>query len=338
LGVTPLLLGALLVAGLGTHATDDDPRNTSDAYYDAVNNAECLAHHEEDGFIPFGFGFVDPYTKLPINESINLQVRIKHITEYEGPHQVTDMSVTIDTSLAPNVEIDAAIGEDQALNTEARLAHRESLEETLLLQHGAYEGKVTARVVETDPPLSKLGMPGTLTLDAAGMKRSSDSGSLSMDLDHGFFQDRSPGNHTFAVTWETPLGSPLVPMEAHVEMEIWINHTTPTEFTFPAPKKVLNYVGHETIVDIPVRITSEEPALLDFRIRGVAFWEHMPGDGAPLDHGVYYRFMTLEVEGSDQAELQADRTLSIPAPAVLVWVLLALGLLAGARRLHNRPT
>lgn len=322
LGTIPVMFAVAMAAGIHAEGSGD-PRNTSDEYFDAVNNAQCMEHHMEDGFVPFGFGLVDRYTQLPVGEPVDLQMRINHATSYT-PHNVHDIFVVVDTEDAPNVEVQAGIGEDLEEAWITQVEDGGAFQTTFEVESGAHTGQVRATVVATDPPLDALG-PGELTIRVAD-KTASGEGEAHLRLDHEHFEAYGPGEQELEVIWHGPASALASMSEATIELELEIGYDqNTTRFAFPVGG-TLRTMGDVVIVSIPVVMQSHEPALLDFEIRANAFWEHVSGDGAPEDKGVFHRFMTLSVTGGDEAVVAGDaQPREIPQGPLVV--LVAVGLL-----------
>lgn len=300
LGTIPLILAATMAVGIQADGADD-PRNTSDEYFDAVNNAQCMEHHVEDGFVPFGFGFVDTYTQLPIGEPIDIQVRLDHTTQY-APHQVESISVIVDNKEAPNIDIQGEIGEDHQESWSQELEDDEAFQAAFEVYDGAHAGEVSARVVKTDPPLDLVD-PGELTVQVEGRSATGD-GEATLRLGHEHFFDHGPGEQDLEVVWRAPGPGvagfvPLMTATLEIDLEIEYDLNI-TRFTFTTDD-ILRSKDDHVVVSIPVVIESHEQALLDFEIRGNTYWEHVPGDGASQNSGTFYRFITLEVTGGDEA-------------------------------------
>ncbi len=316
LGATALSSVAFLLALGAVAQIADDPRNTSDEYFDAVNDAQCYEHHLEDGFIPFGYRFTPAYSQLPVGEVVPVEVQIRHVTQYTV-HEVWDMTVTVNTEEAPAVDIITPdLPEDIEDRWEDTLQHNDEISSgEIYIGAGASGGRFEARVVETDPPLHTIGVPGTLELNADG-RTEEGAGEVAMDLDRDFFQSRGLGNYTFATAWRSPESQ--APISATVEMNLTVTFTPEAkEVTFASEDLVLRDVpppGERTVVVIPLRISeqTDEPQLLDFDIRATARWEHQAEDDAPLDDGIYHRFLTMQVIGGD--ELIEARQLEAPSP------------------------
>jgi hypothetical protein len=324
-----LLLAGVLVSVV-TVAQMGDPRNESPEYWDAVNDAQCFEHHLEDGFIPYGFRFANSYSQLPIGKTVPITVQIRHITNYLGPHQVKDMTVTINTEDAPNVHI---MTDDIPENIEITdgpitLGHGEVQEwGPVFIGSGASQGYFRVAIDQISyggvaAPLDAAGLQGQLILQAGSRVVEVRDTQAEIFMGKDFFEAGGRGNYTFSVEYRAH--NAMVPTEVTLDMELFVTfEPDATEVTFGDPsREALTAVGHVAEITIPVRIISEDEALIDFRIRANAFWPHDPGDGAPLDDGIYYRFLTMRVVGGDELVEVAQQEAPVPVGVVNLYNLL----------------
>jgi hypothetical protein len=323
-GLAAIVVVAFLLT-VGVVAQLGDPRNESPEYWDAINDAQCFEHHLEDGFIPFGFRFANAYSQLPIGETVPITVQIRHITNYEGPHQVLDMTVTVNTEDAPNVQIvtDDIPDDIEMTDGPITMTHGDVQEwGPIFIGSGASAGHFRVQITDINvggvpAPLDAAGMQGLLILQAGNRQIEVRDTEAEIPLGKDFFEAGGRGNYTFSAEYRSD--NAMLPIEVTLEAELVVTfEPDATEVTFGEPTRpVLAAVGHMAEITIPVRITSEDEALIDFRIRANAFWEHQAGDGAPLDDGIYYRFLTMRVVGGDELIETAQQEAPTPVGGVV---------------------
>lgn len=305
-----LLLGALVLIFLTTAAAtglaqaNQDPRNISEDYYDAVDDALCMAHHEDEGFRPVDLSLVNRYSMLPIGEPVDLEVRMRN----PWLHQVLDLSVTINTTDAPDIEV---ITGDRPPNLEndnveatLKAGASNGIEEVLPVQENASLVRVYADLLESgiegtigqDPPQVHVAIEKRSTFEDADTERAE------VALDKDTINKQGFGAYTARI-WVTS-GAEGLDQEYKIRYGLFVNYnaTTETEFTFFSGDAVALREGESFTFKVPVIIHGEGENLLDFRGQVRTNFNHPPGTNA-ADDGTFLRFTSMRVEGGDQLVL-----------------------------------
>lgn len=328
LAVAAIFAVSLFVA-TGLAQVSKDPRNDADEYFDAVNGAKCYAHHGGEGFQPMDIRLVERYSQLPMGEEVPLTMRVEHNSRIGQTVQA--MSVVVDTSNAPNVEV---VHEDMVEDLEETKvvtvpANAAPMSESFEVMDGASEIFVGARVVgepfgqAVGMPQGQITMTGTTPAERSARVEGSDFSQF-IRLSGEQVVNAGTGSFTVGVAWETDMES--VDPEMDVEITMMVNYTQEeTEFIFRAPSdERLRSRGDRYDFVIPIRVTGEDPGVIDFRVQSVSYWDHSPSDAAPRDDGLYYRFTTMRVAGGDQlVRLDSAAAPTPAAPAVELYNLFA---------------
>jgi hypothetical protein len=320
LGGCGLVLLLTLLAVVGVAQVGDDPRNTSSEYQDAMNGASCYAHHAGEGFRPFDYNFVNTYSQLPVNEDVVIQVRVRYpVDSMTSPQEfVQDIGVLVNTTHARNVRVLTEDTPDDLQETYSlTLPPGTPLTETFSVASGAQSGRVTARLLSVSPVPADV-EPGEWTVTVQGIPLQGDAQEKTVELTRDQFREKGSGDWIVEARWQHPLATVPADWQATIEIDVEVLYAQEaTEFLFRAERAI--QVGREpnfVLIPVPVRILSEEPASLDFRVEAIVYWQHKPGDGAPLDEGLFYRFMTMNVVGGD--ELVEGQSFVGPLPSASV--------------------
>lgn len=293
-GATTLVTLTLL-ATLGMAQEGGDPRNISDEYYDALNDAECMSHHEADGFAPFTAGVVQHYRRVPIGEPVELEVRIRNPWD----HTLFDLSVTMNTSQAPDVEVVASdLPDDLARATTHTVGPgaARAVEETFPVEENATRVSVRAELVQ-DGLAHTLGQAPTVHVALEKRDRQQDDGTdeARVTWDKDRVGGQGFGTYTARAWVESDLEE-----EYTLRLKTEVTYgSTATEHTFFAGDGIALRPGEGHTMRIPIVVHGEEANLLDLMARGRAHWDHQPSSKA-ADDGDFVRFTTTTVRGGDQ--------------------------------------
>ncbi|MBW3581836.1 MAG: ferric reductase-like transmembrane domain-containing protein [Euryarchaeota archaeon] len=309
-----LLLTVTVLTTTGLAQSGGDPRNTSDDFYDAIDGALCMAHHEQEGFRPMLISLVQRYPQMAIGETQNLQVSIRN----PWKHTVHDIAVTVNTSAAPNVmvltgDLPPALENDNLQHTLVQGEHTadKPLSQNLEVLENATTVRVYAKVVEArlaDASGDRLQSP-KIGLSVKGPSEAADpvkatgsdrAKSVKVQGDdiakHGF------GNWRVNVWYDSGIDDEIT---IQMGMFVYYNATASTEFTFFAGSDVVLRQDESVTIEIPLQITSADEATLDFAVQTRTHWIHQPGSNA-VNNGQFFRFMKMNTKGGDQFISVAD--------------------------------
>lgn len=312
------LLGVVtLLVTTGIAQTGTDPRNTSDEYFDAVNGANCYAHHSGDNFEAMHFALLTRYSQLPIGETTELELQVRHAGEMT--QDLLDIGVTIDTAQARNVQVvtdDFVANVENEVHPDIAPGATESIPVEVL--NGAQAFNVNATAPPGVLPNEEI-MLRVVSQTGTAFTGSGDAFSKRVSLDAETLSGAGSGPYTVEVRYAHPAPQAGSPLTVEIQYEV-IYAQTQTKFFFEADGGAIRGSDpgnlKSRIIKIPIIVTSDAEGLLDFRAEGVNFWEHQPGDGAPLDNGLFYRFATMKVKGGD-TEIRVESAGPIPlAPTV----------------------
>ncbi len=330
-GCGTLVVCTLLVtsgfAQLGT-----DPRN-SDEYYAAVAGVNCWDCHAPTvyHYEPALFYVETRYTEVPVGETVDIVVMIRHIMSVPRPaglskmtHAMQKMAVTLYKAGAPSVEvITEDFVEDLDDADDVRVDADERATRAFLVEAGASEVRARAYVRDPGPAFGAAGESLRLELVSPLDDRYGDTGTASdraVALGPKDVERSGSGEYVLVVSYAHPAPGLAGPLDVALEWVVDYEQTQ-TAFRFEVPGGDIR--GADPIdrlsrtVTIPIRLTSADEAFLDFQLEVENYWLHDAADDAPGDEGTFYRFDTLRIRGGEEYVVAAG-LVEAPVPPASV--------------------
>ncbi len=305
-----VLASVAFVTFSGLAQTMDDPRNTSEEYYDAIDKALCMAHHALEGMEPIDVSFSPRYSVLPVGQQVDLQVRLRN----PWLHQVHDMQVIVNTSKAQNVEVITGDREPNLENNnivvdpaQTPVGEANAYEQKFEVGTNASKVIVYAAFASTATVAETAGQRPDINVRLAGVEgRKVDLMESKGETKARIMWDKSDlqtaGSGVYTLEFWLDEGANQLPQDSYTltyGYNVYNNATSQTEFVFALPGVAFRGEGEAVTVNIPVIMHTDAEGVIDVAAFVRTHFDHPAGTNAAND-GHFYRFTTMNVKGGSQ--------------------------------------